>query len=128
MLEDRDYMKQPEFGEQHWWPNLRLCWSWTMALLVAYAIVLSVFAVRSSRQTGGISVALVALMLIRSVSEVPFATGSVMQSEFIVHLLTLCACLGFVRQPETVALPQTHLGNKAVNPISTGPTLQLRST
>ena len=39
MLEDRDYMRQPEFGGQRWGPNLRLRWSWTMVLLIAYAVV-----------------------------------------------------------------------------------------
>jgi membrane associated rhomboid family serine protease len=39
MLEDRDYMRQPEFEEQRWRPRLRLRWSWTTALLVAYAVV-----------------------------------------------------------------------------------------
>jgi membrane associated rhomboid family serine protease len=40
MLEDRDYMRQPEFEEQRWRPNLRLRWSWTLALIAAYAVVL----------------------------------------------------------------------------------------
>ena len=39
MLEDRDYMRQPEFGERSWRPNFRLRWSWTTALLAAYAVV-----------------------------------------------------------------------------------------
>jgi membrane associated rhomboid family serine protease len=39
MLEDRDYMRQPEFGEQRWRPAFRWRWSWTMILLVAYLIV-----------------------------------------------------------------------------------------
>src|ERR1017187_398267 len=39
MLEDRDYMRQPEFEEQRWRPNLRLRWSWTTVLLAAYALV-----------------------------------------------------------------------------------------
>jgi membrane associated rhomboid family serine protease len=37
MLEDRDYMRQPEFRE-HPFRNFR--WSWTVALIVAYAVVL----------------------------------------------------------------------------------------
>jgi len=40
MLEDRDYMRQPEFGGQSWRPLLRLRWSWTLTLIVAYAAVL----------------------------------------------------------------------------------------
>ena len=33
-------MRQPEFEEQRWRPNLRLRWSWTLALIAAYAVVL----------------------------------------------------------------------------------------
>jgi membrane associated rhomboid family serine protease len=40
MLEDRDYMRQPEFDEPRWRPRLRLRWSWTLALIVAYTVVL----------------------------------------------------------------------------------------
>jgi membrane associated rhomboid family serine protease len=40
MLEDRDYMRQPEFEEQRWRPNLRLRWSWTTALVLSYLVVL----------------------------------------------------------------------------------------
>jgi membrane associated rhomboid family serine protease len=39
MLEDRDYMRQPEFEERSWRPTFRLRWSWTTALLAAYAVV-----------------------------------------------------------------------------------------
>lgn len=39
MLEDRDYMRQPEFEDQRWRPHLRLRWSWTAMLLLAYAVV-----------------------------------------------------------------------------------------
>src|SRR5450432_3811215 len=37
MLEDRDYMRQPEYNEPRWTPRFQ--WSWTVALLVAYAVV-----------------------------------------------------------------------------------------
>jgi membrane associated rhomboid family serine protease len=40
MLEDRDYMRQPEFEEHRWRPNFRLRWSWTLAFVLAYVIVL----------------------------------------------------------------------------------------
>ena len=33
-------MRQPEFGGQRWWSNFRLRWSWTMALVAAYVLVL----------------------------------------------------------------------------------------
>lgn len=39
MLEDRDYMRQPDFYGPRWSPRLRLRWSWTMILLAAYAIM-----------------------------------------------------------------------------------------
>lgn len=40
MLEDRDYMRQPEFGESRWRSGFRLRWSWTLVLVVAYVVVL----------------------------------------------------------------------------------------
>jgi membrane associated rhomboid family serine protease len=40
MLEDRDYMRQPEFGEFRWLPAFRLRWSWTVVLIAIYVIVL----------------------------------------------------------------------------------------
>jgi len=39
MLEDRDYMRQPEPYEPRWSPRLRWRWSWTIWLLVAYTTV-----------------------------------------------------------------------------------------
>jgi membrane associated rhomboid family serine protease len=39
MLEDRDYMRQPEPYEPRWSPGLRWRWSWTIWLLVAYTTV-----------------------------------------------------------------------------------------
>jgi membrane associated rhomboid family serine protease len=39
MLEDRDYMRQPEPYELRWLPRLRLRWSWTILLLAAYTAV-----------------------------------------------------------------------------------------
>jgi membrane associated rhomboid family serine protease len=39
MLEDRDYMRQPEFDGPHWVPHFHPRWSWTVALLAVYAIV-----------------------------------------------------------------------------------------
>jgi len=40
MLEDRDYMRQPEFQEHRWRSHFRLRWSWTLALVVTYVVVL----------------------------------------------------------------------------------------
>lgn len=39
MLEDRDYMRQPEYRGSGWRSPFRLRWSWTVALLVIYALV-----------------------------------------------------------------------------------------
>ena len=39
MLEDRDYMRQPEYNEPRWTPRFRFQWSWTVVLLAAYAAV-----------------------------------------------------------------------------------------
>ncbi|MEI7808031.1 MAG: rhomboid family intramembrane serine protease [Verrucomicrobiota bacterium] len=39
MLEDRDYMRQPEFGGSRWTPRFQLRWSWTVVLLAVYLIV-----------------------------------------------------------------------------------------
>ena len=39
MLEDRDYMRQPEYNAPRWSPRFGIQWSWTVVLLVAYAAV-----------------------------------------------------------------------------------------
>jgi len=39
MLEDRDYMRQPEFREPRWRPRFQPRWSWTVVLLATYAVV-----------------------------------------------------------------------------------------
>ena len=39
MLEDRDYMRQPESRDSGWSSRFNFQWSWTVALLVAYVIV-----------------------------------------------------------------------------------------
>jgi membrane associated rhomboid family serine protease len=39
MLEDRDYMRQPEYHDSGWRPAFRFRWSWTVVLLIAYAAV-----------------------------------------------------------------------------------------
>jgi len=37
MLEDRDYMRAPEFEDSRWRLRFRPRWSWTLALLIVYA-------------------------------------------------------------------------------------------
>jgi membrane associated rhomboid family serine protease len=39
MLDDRDYMRQPEYHDSGWKPRFHLRWSWTVILLIAYAVV-----------------------------------------------------------------------------------------
>lgn len=39
MLDDRDYMRQPEYNDSSWRPRFRPRWSWTVILLIAYAVV-----------------------------------------------------------------------------------------
>jgi len=40
MLEDRDYMRQPEYEEHRWHSGFRLRWTWTTVLIASYVIVL----------------------------------------------------------------------------------------
>jgi membrane associated rhomboid family serine protease len=39
MIEDRDYMRQPEYQEPRWTPSFRFRWSWTLALLLVNVVV-----------------------------------------------------------------------------------------
>jgi membrane associated rhomboid family serine protease len=39
MLEDRDYMRQPEYRDSGWTPRFRLRWSWTAVLIAVYIVV-----------------------------------------------------------------------------------------
>jgi membrane associated rhomboid family serine protease len=39
MLEDRDYMRQPEFGDYRWHSKFRLNWTWTNLLVASYVLV-----------------------------------------------------------------------------------------
>jgi membrane associated rhomboid family serine protease len=40
MIEDRDYMRQPEFGQSSWRNRFRLRWTWTTMLVATYVAVL----------------------------------------------------------------------------------------
>ena len=92
---------------------------------LAYAFTLGVYAVRANHGSGGISIALVALMLFRCISEVPFSTASVMQSEFINHILALCACAGFAVRPVSAA--QRTSGKEVLRAASQLPAASLRT-
>ncbi len=39
MIEDRDYMRQPEYHDSGWRPAFRFRWSWTVGLLLVYVVV-----------------------------------------------------------------------------------------
>lgn len=71
--------------------------------LIFYVLMLVRYALRAARMTGGVSVALVTIMLVRSLTEVPFSTAGVMGTEFFVHLLALTACLVGLRHAASVA-------------------------
>jgi hypothetical protein len=55
-----------------------------------------VYSLKAAPLSGGISVALVGLMLIRGLFEAPFTSSSAITSDFFVHLLALVACIGFL--------------------------------
>ncbi len=63
--------------------------------LVTYIFVIITYGFRAMQRSRGVSLALVALLLLRTFSEVPLAVAQVMQSEFFIHLLALVACVGF---------------------------------
>lgn len=69
--------------------------------LLFYVLALTIYAVRAAKHSEGLSLALVALIIIRSFTETPLNSTSVMQLEFFVHLLVLVACIGF--------LPEKHV-------------------
>lgn len=69
-----------------------------MAALIFYITILIIYALRAARKSGGISIALVGLMLLRSFTEAPFLVSGIMQQEFFVHLVAMVVCVGF--QPE----------------------------
>jgi membrane associated rhomboid family serine protease len=39
MLDDRDYMRRPEYNDSGWRPAFHPRWSWTVVFLIAYAVV-----------------------------------------------------------------------------------------
>ena len=73
------------------------------AVLVLYAIVLVVLSIRSARQTGGLSLALMLALALHSISEVPlllFGYGT----EFFTHLLLLIT-IATASAPRVEVLP-----------------------
>ena len=39
MIDDRDYMRRPEYESSGWRPSFRPAWSWTVVLLIAYLVM-----------------------------------------------------------------------------------------
>lgn len=84
--------------------------------LLFYTITLIIHAVRAAKLSEGMSLALLALMLIRSLTETPFNSMSVMQLEFLVHLLTMVVCVGFLPEKQTVGISRIRSGKQRQNP------------
>ncbi|SFU45838.1 O-antigen ligase family protein [Nitrosospira multiformis] len=66
-----------------------------------YTVTLTMYAIRAAKRSKGMSLAFVALMLIRSLTETPFNSLSVIQLEFFVQLLAMVACIGFLPDSRT---------------------------
>jgi O-antigen ligase len=66
--------------------------------LVVYVIALVVSAFKASIPSRGLSLALISLLLLRSVTEAPFVLGGFGGAEFLVHLLTFTVCAGYSRE------------------------------
>lgn len=89
--------------------------------LIFYVLTLTIYAARTAKRSEGMSVALVALMLVRSFTETPFNSSSVMQLEFFIHLLVLVACIGFLPEKQTIRTPSMRsrgLGNNRAWDVS----------
>ncbi|MDQ3185492.1 MAG: O-antigen ligase family protein [Pseudomonadota bacterium] len=78
--------------------------------LIFYASMLVIYAVRAAPLSGGLSVALVGLMLLRGFLEAPFTSSNAITSDFFVHLLALVACVGFLspKRLEPMLTPHKH--------------------
>jgi O-antigen ligase len=70
--------------------------------LIVYVVTFIVYAIRATKSTHGLSLALVVLMLFRCFDEVPFAIASPMQPEFFMQLLALIACIGFAPSANSI--------------------------
>lgn len=77
-----------------------------------YTVTLTMYAIRAAKRSKGMSLAFVALMLIRSLTETPFNSLSVIQLEFFVQLLAMVACIGFLPEKETRRLSSIQAENR----------------
>lgn len=60
---------------------------------LVYSGVLFVAAFKAARSTGGVSLALLAMLAVRSLSEAPMAINVVSSGDFLVHLTVVCVLL-----------------------------------
>lgn len=60
-----------------------------------YLVLLCIYALRASAESHGLSLALLALVIVRSITEVPLRTDGIMNSEFFGHAMLLIVCIGY---------------------------------
>lgn len=60
---------------------------------IAYFFLLVRGALRCSEQSGGVSVALIVIILMRCVTETPLTLGAILNGDFLTHLLLFMICL-----------------------------------
>lgn len=65
--------------------------------LATYAIALIVYALKARVRTEGVSIALVIFILTRSITEVPLNITGIVNSEMLIQLAALTACVGLAR-------------------------------
>ncbi len=58
-----------------------------------YLVVLGHFAITAAKQTKGASLAIYLIVLLRSISEAPFALGTILNGDFLVHFLLFAILL-----------------------------------
>lgn len=79
------------------------------ASFVVYLFLLVRGALRCAERTGGVSLALIAVILLRCVTETPLTFGTILNGDFLTHLLLFMICLrGFRKDhksPSTAPFP-----------------------
>lgn len=76
---------------------------------IVYLLLLVRGAFRYAEQSGGVSVALMAIILMRCVTETPLTLGAILNGDFLTHLLLFMICLRGVRKKKEPVLPQLGL-------------------
>lgn len=70
---------------------------------VVYLVALGWAALRFGVQSKGVSVALFLVILLRSMTEAPYAFGTILNGDFLTHLLLFSLCLRCAAAPRVVA-------------------------